>query len=153
MSQRKFDIQPSCTRFRHNAKLLFSEGGEAIEYARVISSPPSFVCLSDSHCPGTKPNRGTCNISNSRCLVIPESGAELIRRAVKVCNAIFRLDDRWCLDDVRSPISGPKPRLQSNLLCQPVISIAQRLRIVQLVASVVPQDLLWFAGGVDVVLL
>src|SRR5713101_9823167 len=111
MSQRKFDIQPSCTRFRHNAKLLFSEGGDAIEYARVISSPSSLVCLSDSHCPGTKPNRGTFSISNSRCLVIPESETELIRRAVKVWNG-----DITALDEYKQGIEASRPTPNDRFL-------------------------------------
>src|SRR5579863_1936713 len=58
MSQRKLDMKPSCTRFRHKAKRLSSEGGEAMEYARTISSPSALLVLNESHCPATKPKRG-----------------------------------------------------------------------------------------------
>src|SRR5438270_12603645 len=69
MSHRKFDMKPSCTRLRQSAKRLLSAGGEAIEYARVSSSPSGLVCFNESHWPGTKPKRGPSSISNSRCLV------------------------------------------------------------------------------------
>jgi len=84
---------------------------DAIEYARVISSPSSLVCLSDSHCPGTKPNRGTFSISNSRCLVIPESETELIRRAVKVWNG-----DITALDEYKQGIEASRPTPNDRFL-------------------------------------
>src|SRR5260370_25258755 len=68
MSHRKFDMKPSCTRLRQRAKRLSSEGGEAIEYARVISSPLGVNCLNESHCPGTKPKRLIPLNSTTRCI-------------------------------------------------------------------------------------
>src|SRR5580704_10126846 len=96
MSQRKFDMNPSCTRFRHRAKRLSLPGGDAMEYARVISSPSSLFVLSESHCPGTKPKRGSPRISNSRCLVGSERATERVRRAVKVWNGVIYLIDEEC---------------------------------------------------------
>src|SRR5215470_11849059 len=84
ISQRKFDMKPSCTRLRQKAKRLSSEGSEAIEYARVISSPSGLFVLSESHWPGTKPNRFTCSSSNSRCLVTADNGMDRSSFAVNV---------------------------------------------------------------------
>src|ERR1700690_1259767 len=89
ISQRKFDIHPSCTRFRHSAKRALSAGGDAIEYARVISSPSALVCLSESHCPGTKLKREALVISNCRCLVTAERTVDCAKRAVNVWNGIL----------------------------------------------------------------
>jgi hypothetical protein len=41
---------------------------------------------------------------------------------------------------------------QMNELYQPVVTIFSRLRIVQIVSSIVVQHLLWFARGSNVVL-
>src|SRR5712692_8971555 len=108
------------------------------------------MCLSESHCPGTKPKRETFSISNSRCLVSSERVTERIRRAVYVWKGICQLDDAT---PDKTRYSRPKPRLQAELLCQPIISIAQRLRIIEFVPGVVPQNFLGFARGIDVVLL
>src|SRR5580704_10363592 len=96
MSQRKLDMKPSCTRLRHSANLLLSSGGEAMEYARIISSPSALLVLNESHCPATKPKRGAPFISNSRCLVSSESATEPTRPAVKAWNGIS------CIDELRS---------------------------------------------------
>ena len=69
MSQRWFDMNPSCTRFKQNANLPYSLGSEAMEYARVISSPSGVDAFSESHCPGTNSRRGVSQTANSRCLV------------------------------------------------------------------------------------
>src|ERR1035437_5079000 len=101
-------MNPSCTRFRQKAKCPFSDGGDAIEYARVISSPSGVVVFTESHCPGTKPKRVTPFTSSSRCLVNSESGTERSRRASKVLNcAISHLDDFGApTDPLRVPFSG-----------------------------------------------
>src|ERR1017187_4002971 len=87
-------MNPSCTRFRQKAKCPFSDGDDAIEYARVISSPSGVAALTESPCPGTKPKRGTPLTSSSMCLVNSESATERSRRASRVLNwAIEQLDD------------------------------------------------------------
>src|SRR4029077_9064763 len=96
ISQRKFDINPSCTRLRQRAKRLSSPGGDAMEYARVISSPSGLFVFSESHCPATKPKRGSACISNSRCLVGSERATERVRRVVKVWNGVIYLIDEEC---------------------------------------------------------
>src|SRR5579883_2269134 len=73
-------MKPSWTRFRQRAKRL-PLGGEAIEYARVISSPPGLDCFSEIHWPGTKPNCRASSTANSRCLVESDSGLDSTRRA------------------------------------------------------------------------
>src|SRR5258708_2128097 len=106
MSQRKFDMNPSCTRFRQRAKRLFSPGGDAMEYARVISSPSDLECLSESHCPGTKPKREMFCTSNSRCLVKPERTVDLVSLAVWVWNGIYTLDDSVAREDTIGRLPG-----------------------------------------------
>src|SRR5208337_2575035 len=87
-------MNPSCTRFRQKAKCPFSDGGDAMEYARVISSPSGVAAFTESHCPGTKPKRAPPLTSSSRCLVNSESGTERSRRASNVLNwAIIHVDD------------------------------------------------------------
>src|ERR1039458_2626084 len=87
-------MNPSCTRFRQKATCPFSDGGDAIEYARVISSPSGVLAFTESHCPGTNPKRGTPFTLSSRWLVNSESATERSRRASRVLKwAIILLDD------------------------------------------------------------
>src|SRR5580658_4670218 len=99
-------MNPSSTRFKQRATCPFSEGGDAIEYARVISSPSGVLAFTESHCPGTKPKRETPFTSSSICLVNSESGTERSSRASRVLNcAITRLDD----DKPRQDAAAGKP--------------------------------------------
>src|SRR5271169_1095222 len=105
--QRWFDINPSSTRFKQRATCPFSDGGDAIEYARVISSPSGVVAFTESHCPATNPKRATPLTSSSRCLVKSESAAERSNRASKVLNwAITYLDDSKRLGDASRIVAG-----------------------------------------------
>src|ERR1017187_4412144 len=98
-------MNPSCTRFRQKATCPFADGGDAIEYARVISSPSGLLAFTESHCPGTKPKRGTPFTSSSRCLVNSESGTERSTRASKVLKwAIIYLDDDDWSRDAKAPV-------------------------------------------------
>src|SRR3954462_1206968 len=94
MSHRKFDMKPSCTRLRQRAKRLSSPGGEAIEYARVISSPSGLLVLKDNHWPATKPKRVLPDTSNSKCLVWADRDTERTSRLAKDWKGAIN-----CLDD------------------------------------------------------
>src|SRR5271166_902173 len=100
-------MNPSCTRFRQKATCPFADGGDAIEYARVISSPSGVVAFTESHCPGTKPKRVTPFTSSSMCLVNSESGTERSTRASRILNwAIDQLDDCKWLQDAKAGSDG-----------------------------------------------
>jgi hypothetical protein len=76
-------MKPSSTRFRHRSKVLSCRGGDAIEYARVISFPSGFGSLIETNCPGTNSNRRSPGISISMCFVFSESSTERLIRAVR----------------------------------------------------------------------
>src|ERR1700730_13919396 len=103
-------MNPSCTRFKQKATCPFSDGGDAIEYARVISSPSGVFAFTESHCPGTKPKRVTPLTSSSRCFVNSESETDRRTRASKVLNsAITHLDDLGVqTDSLASPSAAQK---------------------------------------------